>query len=83
MAIKMPHTVKPTGAEKKADAFISGAGKAAPADDAATGKTIINLRVDSPLLARVDAAAKRRGISRTAWLCLAMTKALGEEGDAL
>jgi hypothetical protein len=34
------------------------------------------LRFDSDLLARVDAAARRQGISRTAWLHVAASKAL-------
>ena len=29
-------------------------------------------------MARIDAAAKRQGISRTAWLHIAAAKALGE-----
>jgi hypothetical protein len=36
-----------------------------------TGTATISLRFDTQLLARVDAAAKRLGISRTAWLHLA------------
>jgi hypothetical protein len=34
------------------------------------------MRFDSALLSRVDAAAKRHGISRTAWLHVAASKAL-------
>jgi hypothetical protein len=70
MAIKMPHIVKPA-AEQKADAFIQAAG--APADD---GKAVVNMRFDKALLKRVDAAAKAQGISRTAWLHVAASKAL-------
>jgi hypothetical protein len=36
-----------------------------------TGIATISLRFDTQVLARVDAAAKRLGISRTAWLHLA------------
>jgi hypothetical protein len=36
-----------------------------------TGIATINLRFDTQVLARIDAAAKRLGISRTAWLHLA------------
>jgi hypothetical protein len=35
-----------------------------------------SLRFDTQVLARVDAAAKRLGISRTAWLHVAASKAL-------
>ena len=41
-----------------------------PQDDD-TGTATINLRFDTQVLARIDAAAKRLGISRTAWLHLA------------
>jgi hypothetical protein len=34
------------------------------------------MRFDSDLLARVDAAARRQGVSRTAWLDVAASKAL-------
>jgi hypothetical protein len=48
------------------------AAPAAPvhADDD-TGTATISLRVDTQILARIDAAAKRLEISRTAWLQLA------------
>jgi hypothetical protein len=39
----------------------------APQDDD-TGKATISLRFDTQVLARIDADAKRLGISRTAWL---------------
>ena len=36
-----------------------------------TGKATISLRFDTQILARIDAAAQRLGISRTAWLPVA------------
>jgi hypothetical protein len=36
-----------------------------------TGTATISLRFDTQMLARVDAAARRLGISRTAWLHIA------------
>ena len=45
-----------------------------------TGIATISLRFDTQVLARVDAAAKRLGISRTAWLHIA-AGALLEAGD--
>jgi hypothetical protein len=36
-----------------------------------TGTVTISVRFDTQMLARIDAAAMRRGISRTAWLHLA------------
>jgi hypothetical protein len=39
-------------------------------------KAVVNLRMDADLLARIDAAAKRIGISRSAWLHVAASKVL-------
>jgi hypothetical protein len=49
-------------------------------DDDDTGIATISLRFDTQVLARIDAAAKRLGISRTAWLHLAAGNLL-EAGD--
>jgi len=80
MAIKMPHAVKPDISERKADAFISGAGsprlKGAALGDPDAGKVTVNMRVDAALLRRIDEAARRQGISRTAWLSVAASRAL-------
>ncbi len=70
MAIKMPPK-----ADKKADAFIAGAPAAKPAGD---GKAVVNMRMDVELLKRIDAAAKRMGISRSAWLHVAANQMLGD-----
>ena len=76
MAIRMPHS-EPVSAERKAEAFISGAGSnAANANEPDTRKAVVNMRFDAALLKRIDAAAKRQGISRTAWLHVAASKAL-------
>lgn len=71
--------------EQVASAFIQGAGK--PIEDttpdlpATDGrKTPIMLRFDGALLRRVDTAAKRRGISRSAWIAFKVSEALDEEG---
>ena len=45
-------------------------------DDDDTGIATISLRFDTQVLARIDAAAQRQGISRTAWLHVAASKAL-------
>ena len=47
----------------------------APQDDD-TGVAMITLRFDTQILARVDTAAKRLGISRAAWLHLAAAELL-------
>ncbi len=80
MAIKMPHTVKPADPEQRAAAFISGAGAprspSAPIAEQEAGKTTVNMRFDTALLQRIDRAARSQGISRTAWLHVAASKAL-------
>lgn len=69
--------------EKAAEAFIQGAGATAsgPAADT-TRKTPIMLRFDPGLLRRVDIAAKRRGISRSAWIAFKVSEALDAEEEA-
>jgi hypothetical protein len=54
--------------------------RAALDDD--TGTAMITLRFDTQMLARVDAAAKRLGISRSAWLQLAAGEVLEERMPA-
>jgi predicted HicB family RNase H-like nuclease len=69
-------------AEQAANAFIQGAAKPeqnTPAPDAR--KTPIMLRFDGELLRRVDLAAKRRGISRSAWIAFKVSEALDAEGS--
>jgi len=70
--------------EQAASAFIQGAGKmppeAAPAPITEARKTPIMLRFDGALLRRVDSAAKRRGISRSAWIAFKVSEALDAEG---
>jgi hypothetical protein len=80
MAIRMPHSAKPANSDQKAEAFISGASLPSPpatsAGEAEGSKTVVNMRFDTALLQRIDGAAKRLGISRTAWLHVAASKAL-------
>jgi hypothetical protein len=77
MTIKMAQSARPAE-DRKAEAFIAGAAKAVPApvQDERAGKAVVNLRFDVRLLARIDAAARRQGISRTAWLHVAASRAL-------
>jgi len=68
-------------ADKAAQAFISGAGngKTAPDEPESTTKKPVMIRFDPELLSRVDAAAKRRGISRSAWIQYTVSVSLDEE----
>jgi predicted HicB family RNase H-like nuclease len=62
--------------ERAAETFIHGAVKTeAPATEGVR-KTPIMLRFDAALLRRVDTAAKRRGISRSAWIAFKVSEAL-------
>ena len=60
--------------EKAPEAFIAGAGVAP--EQAVVHKTPVMIRFDRELLDRVDAAAKRRGISRSAWVQYTISRAL-------
>lgn len=71
--------------EQAAQAFISGARKEESApqkaespEDVQKPKPVL-LRFDPDLLARVDAAAKHRGVSRTAWVQYTLSVALDQE----
>src|SRR3546814_17459774 len=87
MAIARKPNSKPKSPmdEAAADAFIAGAAKpkaepiATEADEAGQGaeprKAPVMLRFARALLAKVDAEAKRRGISRGAWITFQVSRA--------
>jgi hypothetical protein len=60
--------------ESVAPAVLVQAAPTPQEDD--TGTATISLRFDTQMLARVDAAAKQQGVSRTAWLHIAASKLL-------
>jgi len=74
--------------EGAAAKFIEGASSGArivpPADDlvAAGKRTPAMIRFDTNLLARVDRAAKQRGVSRSAWVAFTLSKALDDDEQA-
>lgn len=74
-------TSPPVAQERAAEAFIQGAAKSAVVEPEAGGgrKTPIMLRFDAALLRRVDSAARRRGISRSAWIAFKVSEALDAE----
>jgi hypothetical protein len=74
MTIRAAPNVNSDDPDHKVAAFIAGSTKA-PAESA---KVVVNLRFDAALLAKIDIAAKRQGITRTAWLRRAAFDALGE-----
>lgn len=61
--------------DTRAARFIAGVEKPAERDK----RVQTTLRFDSDLLKRVDIAAKRRGISRSAWIQYTISKALDGE----
>ena len=84
-----PGSRPPTRSEAAADRFISGAGTLPPAvsraghipsppDDSGRRQPAM-IRFDRALLARIDRAAKHRGVSRSAWIQYTLSKALDEE----
>ena len=86
MAIARKPAGKPArDKEAAAERFIEGAAaplRAVPpvAEPVAGGnRTPVMIRFDTALLARVDTAAKRRGISRSAWIAYTVSRALDAE----
>lgn len=64
-------------AESRATAFIAGAGAGAGTGSAAPDRRApVMIRFDPALLARVDEAARRRGVSRSAWVQFTLSRAL-------
>jgi hypothetical protein len=87
MAIARKPGSKPAQApDAKADHFIAAAGQAAaPAPVAALQadgegrRRPVMIRFDRDLLARVDKAARRRGVNRSAWISYVVSQALEAE----
>ena len=65
----------PPDQERAAEQFIAAASQP-PAEP---HKVTTTLRFDAALLARIDAAAKRRGVSRSAWILYNLSRALEED----
>jgi hypothetical protein len=65
-----------TTAEKAAEQFIAGADRSSGKRER---KIPILVRFDPDILARVNEAAGRRGISRSAWIQFMISRALEQE----
>ncbi len=63
--------------EQAAEAFISAAG-AEETKSKKERKIPIMMRFDAAVLEKVDAAARRRGISRSAWIQFTVSRALDQ-----
>lgn len=69
MAIaKNPKRIVKNGGERDAQAFISGAEHRPKDEQSKQNKEPIMVRIDPDLLRRIDHAAKRLGISRSAFI---------------
>lgn len=62
--------------QSDAEAFIAGAPRAEETEGA---KIVTTLRFNPALLKQIDKAAKKRGVSRSAWIMMAVSRAV-EEG---
>jgi hypothetical protein len=71
--VKKPEGYRKVTSEHVADRFIAGASEN---QSPRKHKFATTLRFDSNLLARIDAAAKRRGVSRSAWIQYTLSRAL-------
>ena len=72
--------------DSRAEQFIAGAGHAAvlpapatPQDEGEGRRKPVMIRFDRDLLAKVDKAAKRRGVNRSAWISMTISQALEAE----
>ena len=76
MAITKRPSKQTADTEKAAEAFISKAGKAPPAN----GKTPVLFRFKNDFLERIDAAAKKRKLPCKAWVRTVIAEALEPKG---
>ena len=63
-------------ANDAAEKFIAAAGPAAAVETPPKGRIPTMVRFDAALLAKVDAAARSRGVSRSAWIQFTLSEAL-------
>lgn len=81
MAIaKKPHSNQSdiTQKEAKVEEFITGGRADGQKNRAGAKRRPVIVRFEPDLLRRVDAAAKKRGVSRAAWLQFVASRALDE-----
>jgi uncharacterized protein (DUF4415 family) len=64
--------------DRAAEAFISSAGQTTAPAEETPKKVPLMVRFDADVLKRVDEAAKRRGISRSAWIQFTVSRALDQ-----
>jgi predicted HicB family RNase H-like nuclease len=79
MAIAKKPISKPVS-DAEADRFIAKAGVAEPTAALKKGRVATMVRFDAALLEKVDAAAKKRGVSRSAWIQYTLSEAIEGQG---
>ncbi len=76
---------KPTSNQQALENFIRGGAPAVSPTAAPTeekeGRKAVILRLPPELVDAIDKAAKRRGVSRSAWMAFALSHALDAEKD--
>jgi uncharacterized protein (DUF4415 family) len=77
MAVARKPVSNPAASEENVQRFIAKAAQPAPEERAK--RIMVTIRFDADLLARVDRAARRRGISRAAWVQYVASSALDNE----
>jgi predicted HicB family RNase H-like nuclease len=77
MAIAKKPGSKPPS-DVSAERFIAGAGAVEQTQTPKRGRVATMVRFDAALLEKVDAAAKKRGVSRSAWIQYTLSEALEE-----
>lgn len=65
--------------EEQARKFVAEAGAAPPADEAKPKKAQVMITFDPEALKRIDAAARRIGLNRSAWLTVAADEKIKRE----
>ena len=82
--VSLRHAAQTENSDDKPAVPSGGSSKSVPScGTAVASKVRVQLRFDAPLLARVDAAVSRQGITRTAWLHRAAFDALSEFGGPI
>ncbi len=81
MAIgKKPHRNTSDSSDGPAKQFIAKASKSEPQTPAR--KVMTTMRFDPGLLQRIDASARKRGISRAAWINYTLSRAIEDEEES-
>lgn len=76
---KKPHRSTSDSDDGAADRFIAKASN--PEPETSARKVMTTMRFDPRLLQRIDAAARKRGVSRAAWINYTLSRAIEDEEE--